>query len=63
MLKQLAAYFHVTVDYLIGLSPLPNEFLQQDEIRMLMLYRKMAPEEQTAIVGMMDAVVNTREKV
>ena len=62
MLKQLAAYFGVTVDYLIGLSPLPSGALQQEEMRMLMLYRKMAQEEQTAMVGMMDAVVNNREK-
>lgn len=62
MLKQLAEYFHVTVDYLIGLSPLPTEELQQEEMRLLMLYRKMVPEEQNAVVSMMDAFVNHREK-
>lgn len=62
MLRQLAQYFHVTVDYLIGVSPLPTELLQQEEMRLLMLYRKMAPTEQTAVVGMMDAFVNNREK-
>lgn len=58
ILKQIANYFHVSTDYLLGNSPdnsaeIPSLTLTNHEVQILHLYRKLNSEQTEIIDGIL----------
>lgn len=62
-LIQIADFFHVSTDYLLGLSPVKNaaQYLQEDETKMLKYYRRLNSENKDYINGEMIKLFREQE--
>jgi len=68
-LMRLAAYFNVSVDYLIGFSDYPRSFADHDnpvfnseEIQFLSLFSKLSAEEKDSIMTIMQQYYRLKTK-
>lgn len=68
-LMRLAAYFNVSVDYLIGFSDYPHSFVEQagqalsnEELQFLSLFHKLSAEEKDSILTIMQQYYRLKTK-
>ena len=56
MLETLARFFNVSVDYLMGLSPLPRFELTEKEQHLIKIYRQLPAEKRDILVDFLKVI-------